>query len=205
MRHFGRRLAWIWLIGLLVFAVREIWGLGTAGLTPILAAGQWDTYTIARWTSLLGTLVWAVLYLAFHTYIIALLFRLFMRMPWRAALVMQAYAVSLLIFEKALILAVFSALGYTVLLSFLSLGPLAATFLHEPFLILFFNQLTIITALIIGIQYRYARAFTTWKPWLILTVLILAHIVGALITASMSYVPFDDILTGFMERGGSVE
>lgn len=205
MRNFGRRLVWIWLIGLLVFAARDIWGIGTSRLTPLLAEGLWDTYTIARWTSFLGALLWGIIYLAFHTYIVAYLFRLFTPMPWRSALVMQSYVVSLLIFEKAILFIVFAALGYNMMLSFLSFGPLAATFLTEPFLVLFFNQLTIITAVIIGIQYRYVRAFTSYKPWLILSVLILLHVIGALITASIGYIPLDTLLTDFTEGGGSVE
>ena len=202
MRKFRSRLIWILAAGILVFAIRELWGIGTASLTPLLAAGDWDTYTIARWTSLLGTLLWAGLYLAFHTYIVAFLFSKIAPMPWRAAIVMQVYVTGLLILEKVLLLAVFAAAGYTLSVSFLSFGPLAATFLDEPFLVLFFNQLTIITAIVIALQYKYVKSFTEKKPWAILFVLILLHVIGALIVAYIGLVPLGDILSIFTGEGG---
>ncbi|WP_241535960.1 hypothetical protein [Indiicoccus explosivorum] len=202
MRKFGKRLMWILAIGVLVFAIREFWGMGTVSLTPLLSVGLWETYTVARWTSLLGTLLWAGLYLAFHTYIVAFLFKKLARMPWRAAIVMQAYVTALLVFEKALLLAVFAAFGYTLSVSFLSFGPLAATFLEEPFLVLFFNQLTVITAAAIALQYKYVRSFTAAKPWAILLVLIAAHVAGALIVAYVGLLPLADLFAIFVEEGG---
>ena len=202
MRKFRSRLVWILVIGVLVFAIRELWGIGTVALTPLIAAGNWEVYTIARWTSLLGTLLWAGLYLAFHTYVVAFLFNKIAPMPWRAAIVMQAYVTGLLILEKALLLAVFAAVGYTMSVSFLSFGPLAATFLDEPFLVLFFNQLTVITAAIIALQYKYVRAFTAKKPWAILLVLILLHVIVALIVAYIGLMPMGDMLSIFTGEGG---
>ncbi|WP_255473298.1 hypothetical protein [Planomicrobium sp. CPCC 101110] len=207
MRNFNRRLAWILLLGVLVFALREIWGMNTASLTPLFAAGLWDEYTLARWTSLAGTLLWAGIYLAFHLYVTAFLFSRLTKMPWRAAIVMQSYVAAVLIVEKALVFLVFVVLGYTTTLSMFSFGPMAATFVEFPneyvnhFLTYFFNQLTIFTALIIAFQYRYVRSFTGFSPKGILSILIALHILAALLVASFSLLPLADMLRGFTEGG----
>ncbi|MGO1057631.1 hypothetical protein ACTL32_00735 [Planococcus sp. FY231025] len=205
MQKFNRRLAWIFAFGLLLFAVREIWGMNTASLTPYLANGLWSDYTLARWTSLLGTLLWAGIYMAFHTYGVAYLFLLLTKMRWRPALVMQSYVLALLLIEKALLFLVFAVAGYTMPVSLFSFGPLAATFLDMPFLTFFFNQLTVFTALIIAFQYRFVRSFTEVAPKKLLFVLILVYVLVALAIAGLSYVPIGEMLGDFTRGGASVE
>ncbi|WP_223634787.1 hypothetical protein [Planococcus sp. 4-30] len=205
MRNVNKRIACIIAIGLLVFAISEIWGMNTDSLTPLLAAGMWDAYTLARWTSLVGTLLWAGFYLAFHLYGAAFLFSKILRMPWRAAIIMQTYVTALLVIEKGLVFALFSVTGFTMPVSIFSFGPIAATFLDNHFLIYFFNQLTLFTSLIIAVQYRFIRSFTKINPKLILFGLIMLHIFAALIVASFGLIPVDDMLSGFMEGGNSVE
>lgn len=205
MQKFNRRLAWIFAFGLLLFAVREIWGMNTASLTPYLANGLWSDYTLARWTSLLGTLLWAGIYMAFHTYGVAYLFMLLTKMRFRPALVMQSYVLALLLIEKALLFLVFAVAGYTMPVSLFSFGPLAATFLDMPFLTFFFNQLTVFTALIIAFQYRFVRSFTEVAPKKLLFVLILVYVLVALAIAGLSYVPIDEMLGDFTRGGASVE
>lgn len=205
MQKFNRRLAWIFAFGLLLFAVREIWGMNTASLTPYLANGLWSDYTLARWTSLLGTLLWAGIYMAFHTYGVAYLFMLLTKMRFRPALVMQSYVLALLLIEKALLFLVFAVAGYTMPVSLFSFGPLAATFLDMPFLTFFFNQLTVFTALIIAFQYRFVRSFTEVAPKKLLFVLILVYVLVALAIAGLSYVPVGEMLGDFTRGGASVE
>lgn len=205
MRNVNKRIACIIAIGLLVFAISEIWGMNTDSLTPLLAAGMWDAYTLARWTSLAGTLLWAGFYLAFHLYGAAFLFSRILRMPWRAAIIMQTYVTALLVIEKGLIFVLFALTGFTMSVSIFSFGPIAATFLDNNFLIYFFNQLTLFTSLIIAVQYRFIRSFTKINPALILFGLIMLHIFVALIVASFSLIPVDDMLSGFMEGGNPFE
>ncbi|AIY06339.1 hypothetical protein Plano_2374 [Planococcus sp. PAMC 21323] len=205
MRDVNKRIAWIFAIGLLVFALGEIWGMNTDSLTPILAAGMWDAYTLARWTSLVGTLLWAGFYLAFHLYGAAFLFNKIVKVAWRAALIMQLYVVALLIIEKGLIFLLFALTGFAMSVSIFSFGPIAATFLDHQYLIYFFNQLTIFTSLIIAVQYRFIRSFTKINPKLILFGLIMLHILVALVVASFSLIPTDDMLSGFMNGGNLFE
>src|SRR5690606_5010423 len=111
MRYFNRRVGWIFALGILLFALREIWGMNSASLTPYLVAEDYDTYTLARWTSLAGTLIWAGIYLAFHTYGAAFLFSRILKISFRPVLVMQTYVAAILIIEKALLFLIFALLG----------------------------------------------------------------------------------------------
>ncbi|MGE6368845.1 hypothetical protein ACQKDB_06920 [Planococcus kocurii] len=205
MRNVNKRIACIIAIGLLVFAIGEVWGMNTSSLTPLLSAGMWDAYTLARWTSLTGTLLWAGFYLAFHLYGASFLFSKILKMPWRAAIIMQMYVTALLVIEKGLIFLLFAVTGFTTSVSFFSFGPIAATFLDNHFLIYFFNQLTVFTSLIIAVQYRFIRSFIKTSPKLILFGLIMLHIFVALFVALFSLVPVNDMLSGFMEGGNPFE
>ncbi|WP_422123989.1 hypothetical protein DHX103_04030 [Planococcus sp. X10-3] len=199
MRFFNKRLGWIFALGILLFALREIWGMNTSSLTPYLVAGDFDTYTLARWTSLAGTLIWAGIYLAFHTYGAAYLFSRILKTPWRAALVMQTYVTAILVIEKALLFFIFAILGYTTYLSLFSFGPLAALLFDHAFIILTFNQLTVFTSLIIAIQYRFLRNYVEFSPKLLLFGLILLHLIIAMMIGALSFVPLADMLEGFTE------
>lgn len=205
MRGFGPRVFLVLLFGVLTFALPEVWGMNTASLTPYMAAGMEDTYLLARYVSLFGVLIWAGVYLSFHLYGAAFAFHRITDMPWRAALVMQLYVVALLIIEKALNFIIFSLAGFTMPVSILSFGPLAATFLDAPFLTFFFNQLTVVTALIIALQYRFVRAFTTIPPKKLLFILLLIHVAIALFVASFSLMPVEEWLVRFTEGGVPVE
>lgn len=211
IRKFNQRIFGIFALGLLLFALSEIWGMNTKSLTPYLAEASWDAYTLARWTSLMGTLLWAGFYMAFHTYGVAFLFSKFTKMTFRAALVMQSYVLAILLIEKALLFFLFAVAGFTMPVSLFSFGPLAATFLDNTifnytFIMFFFNQLTIFTALIIAIQYRFVRSFTDFSPKLILLLLILLHTAVALaIGAFSAYVPLEEMLNDFTRGGASIE
>lgn len=201
MRHFNKRLGWIFALGILLFALREIWGMNTSSLTPYLVAGDLDTYTLARWTSLAGTLIWAGIYIAFHTYGAAFLFRRILKTPWRAMLVMQTYVAAILLIEKALLFFIFAVLGYTTPLSLFSFGPLAAMFFDHSFIIYSFNQLTIFTSLIVAIQYRFLVHYVKFSPKLLLTGLILLHVVIAFFIGAVSFVPYEDMIADFIKGG----
>lgn len=199
MRNFNKRLSWLFALGVLLFALREIWGMNSSSLTPYLVAGDFDTYTLARWISLAGTLIWAGVYLAFHTYGAAFLFSRILKVPWRPALVMQTYVTAILVIEKALLFFLFALLGYTTYLSVFSFGPLAAMFFDNAFVILSFNQLTVFTSLIIAIQYHFLRNYVKFSPKLLLFGLILLHVAIAFAIGALSYVPLTDMIEGFTE------
>ncbi|WP_262174312.1 hypothetical protein [Saccharococcus sp. Marseille-Q5394] len=202
MRHFNRRLLLVFLAGIALFALREIWGMGTEALTSVMTIMTTTDYIIARYASLAGTILWSILYITFHIFGVALILSALTKIPYRQLVPLQVIIAGVLLMEKAIIFIVFAMKGATVSLSFLSFGPLAVTVMDNWYLILFMNQLTVTSALIITLQYRYIRGFIAdgrWKEHL--WILIGLHVAMALITAAVAYIPFDSILNSLFGGG----
>lgn len=205
MRDFKSRVWMVGILGLLLFAMREFWGMNTEQLTGLFAMDGSQSFTLARIISLLGVLLWALLYMAFHFFVITFLLHKLTQVELSKLAVLQLYVVAILILEKALLFLIFVALGVTTPVSVFSFGPLAATFLEHPFFIFFFNQLTIFTALIIALQVRFIQSFSDLKPLRIFMLIILLNVVMALITAAVGFIPVEAWYERFVEGGAFVE
>lgn len=205
MRDFKTRVWMVGLLGLLLFAVREFWGMNTENLTSTFVVVGSDAFTLARIVSLLGIVIWAFIYMAFHFFGIAFLLNKLTHIELSKLAVLQLYVLSILLIEKALMFIIFVLLGVTTPVSLFSFGPLAGTFLEQPFFIFFFNQLTIFTALIIALQIRFIRAFSDYKSSHIFLLVLAMHVLMALITAAVGFVPFEEWYVRFIEGGAGVE
>lgn len=205
MRDFKKRVWMVGILGLLLFVTREFWGMNTEHLTGIFANEGSHFFTLARIISLVGVLLWALLYMAFHFFVITFLLHKSTRIEISKLAVLQLYVVAILLLEKAILFFVFVVLGVTVPVSLFSFGPLAATFLEHPFLIFFFNQLSIFTALIIGLQVRFIKAFSEYRLSRIFLLVLLLNIAMALITAAVGYIPLEEWFVRFVEGGAFVE
>lgn len=206
MRGFKNRIILVFFSGLLLFGIRECWGMGTESLTPVLATMTTADYTLARYASLVGSIFWAIIYISFHFFGFAYILNLVTKIPFRKLLPLQLLVTGLLLMEKGLVFLVFAMIGATANVSFLSFGPLAATYLETKYLILFLNQLTITTALIIALQYTFILSYTQFtKKKRLLWTLIGIHIAMALITAAIGFVPVESLLDTITRRGAGDE
>lgn len=202
MRQFNKRLGILFILGIILFALRSLWGMNTESLTALLTTMSTSDYIIARYASLAGTIIWAVLYIAFHIFGVAYILSLLTKIPYTKLVPLQLLATGLLLLEKTILFTVFAIKGSTVSLSFLSFGPLAVTIMDNWYLILFMNQLTIFSALIITLQYRFLRGFIVdGKRKERLWMLIGLHVLMALITAAVAFIPFDALLNSIFGGG----
>ena len=94
----------------------------------------------------------------------------------------------------------YAPVGYTTDFSILSFGPLAATFLNNEFFTYFFNELTLITGLIIAIQFQILRAFTTISARNLFIMLVAIQLILALLIAGIEVLP----IASWIEGGESV-
>jgi hypothetical protein len=203
IRGFRKRIVFIFLVGLLIFGARSWWGMGTESLTPLVATMTTADFTLARFASFIGSLIWSIIYISFHFFGFAYIVHLLTKIEYKKILPLQLLVTSLLLMEKALVFLVFVSKGATANYSFLSFGPLAATYLESKFLILFLNQLTITTALIIALQLSFIRIFmgeSTRKP--LLWSLIGTHLVLALLTAAVGFIPMETLFDLIFDGGG---
>lgn len=202
MRDFKKRVWIVGFFGLMLYIAQELWGMNTQHITSVYAFGGNDPYTIARLVSLVGIIIWAVLYMAFHFFGIAFLLNRMTGIELSKLAVLQLYVVGILLIEKALLFFIFMMVGMTTPVSLFSFGPLAATIFDHPFLVFFFNQLTIFTALIIALQFRFIRAFTDMNPRIIFGMILAIHIVMALMTSAIGLLPIEDWFVRVVEGGG---
>ncbi len=202
MRGFKKRVLSVFLIGVLLFAIRDIWGMNTESITSLLSTMTTTDFTIARSVSLVGAVMWSLIYIAFHFFGFAYLLSGLTAIPFKKLLPLQLLVTGILLLEKAVILLVFTVKGATTSVSFLSFGPLAATFLDNWYIILFLNQLTVTTALIVALQYQFIRSYTgNLKRKGFLWILIGIHVAMALIVAAVGFIPLESLFHSLVEGG----
>lgn len=206
IRGYGKRVAFVFLIGILLFGFRSLWGMNTESLTPLLATMTTTDYTLARFASLLGSMIWSVIYISFHLFGFSYILSYLIGIPFKQLLPMQLLMTGLLLIEKALVFLVFVMQGAATNVSFLSFGPLAATFLETPFFIFLLNQLTLTTMLIIAYQYNFIRKFSDISQGKrLLWSLIGIHLLMAIITASVGLLPAESLFNAITGGGAGNE
>lgn len=202
MRGFKKRVLFTFLAGVILFAFRNWWGLNAEVLTPVLTTMTTADYTLARYASLLGSVLWSLIYMSFHLFGFAYILSFVTFIPFKKLLPLQLLMMSILLVEKGLVFLVFAMKGAATNVSFLSFGPLAATFIEAPFFIFFLNQISITTVIIIAFQYRFSRSFIepTETKRLIWS-LIGIHLAIALIIAAFGFIPMDLMFDKFIGGG----
>ena len=196
MRDFQSRVWLIAIFGVLLYALRDIWGLHTEELTYLFVNGYEDTFTIARMVSLVGTIIWSLLYMAFHFFVMAFILHKITKVDLSKVAVLQLFVVALLLMEKAFNYFLYAVVGYATDYSVLSFGPLAATFIEQTYFNHFFNELSLITGLIIAIQYHFLRAFTAMSTRNLFILLIAIQVILAFITAGFQIMPIESWIEG---------
>lgn len=196
MRDFKGRVWFVVLCGVLLFALRDVWGMHTEGLTSLFAKGFGETYVIARIVSLIGAILWSLIYIAFYFFAISYILHKLTNVDLAKIAVLQLFVVSLLLMEKAFVFILYSLVGYTTDFSVLSFGPMAALFLSNKFFIYFFNELSLVTGLIVALQYQFLRIYTDLSGRNLIIILIAIPVVLALLVAGFEILPIEKWIEG---------
>lgn len=196
MRDFKGRVWMVALLGVLLFALRDIWGMHTEGLTTLFAKGFGETYIIARIVSLIGAILWSLVYMSFYFFIISYVLHKLTNVDLSKVAVLQLFVVGLLLLEKAFVFVMYAVVGYTTDFSVLSFGPLAEVFLDNTFFIYFFNELSLITGLIIALQFQFLRHYTELSTRNLIIILIAIPVVLALLVAGFEVLPIETWIEG---------
>lgn len=196
MRDFKGRVWFVVLCGVLLFALRDVWGMHTEGLTSLFAKGFGETYVIARIVSLIGAILWSLIYIAFYFFGISYILHKLTNVDLTKIAVLQLFVVSLLLMEKAFVFILYSLVGYTTDFSVLSFGPMAALFLSNKFFIYFFNELSLVTGLIVALQYQFLRIYTDLSGRNLIIILIAIPVVLALLVAGFEILPIEKWIEG---------
>lgn len=190
IREYKRRVAFVVFFTLLIFALQNVWGMGTAGLSHLFATNETNTYFVARVISFVVSIVWAILFFIFHYYLIAFILAVFNELPKSWVRKVQLFVVSIFMLEKAILLAVFYGVGFTTNLNFFSLAPLVAKITTEPFVLFTLNQLSLFSLFAIIVQYQFLKRWMEQSAHKSLLIKIITiHVVLAVIIGLLSSIP----------------
>lgn len=189
IRGYKRALWMLFLTTLLFFAVRNIWGMHTEGLTALLANGLDDRYMFARLVSLGGAVLWGILFFIFYYFLMPYFLHLLTDLPFKWIQKVQLYVIAFIVLEKAITLLVFAIAGFTTPFTFFSLAPMTAYFYQHEFLLYFLNQLTVATVVSVFVQYTFLSQWEEESKKALLAKLIVVQIGVALIVATISVLP----------------
>lgn len=185
----------VFILFILLFAAREFWGMGTESLTTLFAMDFHDEYYVARLLSMVGAILWAILYFCFHYYGVTYLLHLFTEIPYKWIQTVQLYVVTFLLLEKAILFAVFYGVGYSTTFSFFSLAPLVQQFIDTDAVLFAINQLTVATVLTIVVQFTFLSKWeeeTSRKA--LLAKIIFLQIIMAIFVGMISVLPLQEWL-----------
>jgi hypothetical protein len=205
MRGFRWRVAGLFLSAVVLYALMDMWGVGSRGLTPIAVSGAEETFALRRILSLAAAILWSALYTAFHLYGVAFILHKLTNAEYRKLIVLQLFVTAILLLEKAVVFAFFLLSGAATPVSPLSFGPLASTFLTYPFLIYFLNQLSVGTALVVAFQFRFIRQILPDAGRSLLWILLGLQVLMALAVSLYGMIPAEQLFTELLGGGGTVE
>ncbi|KOS66633.1 hypothetical protein AEA09_18025 [Lysinibacillus contaminans] len=192
---YKKRAFTVFIFCILLFSAREFWGMGTEGLTTLFAMDSQVEYYLARLLSMVGVILWAILYFCFHYYGVTYFLHIFTEIPYKWIQKVQLYVVVFLLIEKAILFAVFYAVGYSTTFSFFSLAPLAQQIIDTDFVLFAINQLTVATMLTILVQYTFLSKWDeeTSKK-VLLAKIILLQVIMAIFVGMVSVLPLQEWL-----------
>lgn len=179
----------ILLLTIILFVTRDIWGMYTSRLTELYALGEFDRYMFARYISIIGAVLFSLLYFFFHYYFITYVLSLLTDLPFKSIQKVQLYVIAVFLLEKTIEFGIFAIAKFTTLYSPFSTTAIFAQFISDQWLLFFINQFTVATFIAIALQYIFLSKWME-EGYLALFIKILClQIICGLIIAYLSTSP----------------
>jgi len=196
IRGYKKRAITVFILFMLLFAIREFWGMGTESLTSLFAMNQQDEYYTARLLSMVGAIVWGIIYYCFHYYGVTYILYLLTDIPYKWIQKVQLYVMAFLLIEKTILFAVFYAVGYSTTFSFLSLAPAVQQVLDKDVVLFIINQLTVTTVLTIVVHFTFLSKWEEASDRKALLVkIIVLQVLMAVFVGLISVLPLQEWIT----------
>jgi len=196
IRGYKKRAITVFILFMLLFAIREFWGMGTESLTSLFAMNQQDEYHTARLLSMVGAIVWGIIYYCFHYYGVTYILYLLTDIPYKWIQKVQLYVMAFLLIEKTILFAVFYAVGYSTTFSFLSLAPAVQQVLDKDVVLFIINQLTVTTVLTIIVHFTFLSKWEEASDRKALLVkIIVLQVIMAVFVGLISVLPLQEWIT----------
>ena len=142
-------------LSVLLFVLRDFWGMYTERLTEIIGQGLMDRYILARYISLLGAMLLGVIYFLFHYFVVTYILSLITDIPFKRIQKVQIYVIPALLFFNFLEFIIFSSIQFVPLFSPFSVAAIVAQYTPNLWILYFFNQIACSTVITILIHYTF--------------------------------------------------
>ena len=177
------------LFAIILFVLRDVWGMYTERLTEIVGQGFVDLYIFARYISIVGAVLLGVLYFIFHYYIVTYFISLLTDLPFKWIQKVQLYVIASLLLFNSLEFIIFAVVQFVPLFSPFSLAAIVAQFTPNLWVLYFFNQIAFSTFITILIQYTFMEKWIEDGRKSLLLKLIFVQIFIAALVATVSISP----------------
>ena len=177
------------LLTISLFITRDIWGMYTSRLTELFALGEFDRYIFARYISIIGAILFSLLYFFFHYYFISYALSLLTDIPFKSIQKVQLYVIAVYLLEKTVEFGIFAIAKFTTLYSPFSTTAVFAQFISDKWLLFFINQFTLGTFIAITLQYIFLSKWVEEDSKGLFAKIISIHIVCAFLIAYLSISP----------------
>ena len=185
------------LLSVLLFVLRDFWGMYTERLTVLIGEGLIDRYILARYISLIGAILLGIIYFLFYYYIVTYIISIITDIPFKRIQKVQIYVIPTLLLFNFLEFIIFSIIQFVPLFSPFSLAAIVAQFTPNLWVLYFFNQIACSTVITIMIHYTFLAQWIDEGHKSLLIKLIAVQIFLAAMVATFSTSPFIE----WIERG----
>lgn len=194
IRNYRIRIFLLFTASLIIFTISSYLGIGTEIISRELtstAAGEFETRKLLF---LFGQILWGLIYPAIMLFIPAAFFWALSDIPFIKVLVIQMFAVSILLLEKAFLIPINWKIGLDKSSSPFSLGPIAQYLTDSTLLIYFLGQLSVFSLLVLYIQYKGLKYLTDKTRGQIFSYVLLINMLFWLVSSFLSFIKFEKLL-----------
>lgn len=154
---------------------------------PLLSAVEYES---SKLWFMLGRIVYGIVFAAIILFIPSLLFYALTEIPYQKIVIMQQVTLSIILLERVIWvpLAVFVGLDWYT--SPLSMGIIASYLIEVEWFIYFFGAISLFQIWIIGFQFQFLHRLSNVKRSRLIIVVILMHVLGWAIAATLALTDF---------------
>jgi hypothetical protein len=194
VRNYRIRIFLLFLSSLIIFAISSYLGIGTEIISRELTSVSASEFEARKLLFLLGQILWSLIYTAIMLFIPAAFFWALTDIPFIKVLVIQMFAVAILLFEKALLIPFYWKIGLDKSSSPFSLGPIAQYLTDSTILIYFLSQISIFSLLVLYFQYKGLKYLTDRSRGQIISFVLSINVLFWLISSFISFIKFEKLL-----------
>ena len=197
LQGYKKTVFFVLLLSVLLFVLRDFWGMYTERLTEMIGQGLIDRYIVARYISLIGAILLGVIYFLFYYYAVTYIISLITDIPFKRIQKVQIYVIPTLLLFNFLEFIIFSTIQFVPIFSPFSIAAIVAQFTPNLWVLYFFNQIACSTVITILIHYTFLAQWIDEGRKSLLIKLIGVQIFLAATVATFSTLPFIE----WIERG----